>query len=54
MTITNSPEETKPGSALVVLGCPEVPVQQALALHISYQLRKAGISVSMPLVTLRS
>jgi len=45
MTITNLPEETKAGSALVVLGCPEVPAQQALALHLFHSLRNAGYSV---------
>lgn len=34
-----------PASALIVLGCPEVPVQQALALHIAYHLRKSGSAV---------
>jgi hypothetical protein len=34
-----------PTSALLVLGCPEVPVQQALALHIAYQLRQHGAAV---------
>jgi hypothetical protein len=38
-------EPTSPKSALLVLGCPEVPVQQALALHIAYQLRKHGATV---------
>jgi len=34
-----------PGNALIVLGCPEVPVQQALVLHISHQLRNHGFAV---------
>ena len=34
-----------PARALLVLGCPEVPVQQALALHIAHQLRKRGSAV---------
>ena len=41
----NPPEKTIPASALLVLGCPEVPVQQALALHIAYRLRKQGTAV---------
>ena len=40
--MTTIPEKPVPKSALLVLGCPEVPVQQALALHIAYQLRKQG------------
>ena len=32
-------------SALVVLGCPEVPVQQALAIDLAYNLRKTGFDV---------
>ncbi|NLD57887.1 MAG: DUF1890 domain-containing protein [Methanomicrobiales archaeon] len=32
-------------TALLVLGCPEVPVQQALALHIAHQFRKRGFFV---------
>ena len=36
---------TRPGPALLVLGCPEVPVQQALALHLSHHLRNKGFVV---------
>jgi hypothetical protein len=32
------------GNALIVLGCPEVPIQQALALHVSYSLMKQGFA----------
>ena len=32
------------GNALIVLGCPEVPVQQALALHVSYSLMNQGFA----------
>ena len=32
-------------SALLILGCPEVPVQQAIALHISHHLRDRGVTV---------
>lgn len=31
--------------ALIVLGCPEVPVQNSLAVYSAYQLRKEGYSV---------
>lgn len=32
-------------TAMLVLGCPEVPVQQALALNIAHQFRKRGFTV---------
>lgn len=31
--------------ALIVLGCPEVPVQNSLAIYAAYQLKKAGYNV---------
>lgn len=34
-----------PQKALVVLGCPEVPVQQALAIHITHNLQQRGTEV---------
>ena len=34
-------------NALLVLGCPEVPVQMAVALSVARNLRKDGISVLM-------
>ncbi|MFA4876052.1 MAG: DUF1890 domain-containing protein [Methanoregula sp.] len=40
--MTPPPENPVPASALLILGCPEIPVQQALALHIAFQLRKQG------------
>jgi hypothetical protein len=43
--MTDLTEKTVPASALLILGCPEVPVQQALALHIAHQLRKQGTEV---------
>lgn len=43
--MTDLTEKTVPASALLVLGCPEVPVQQALALHIAYNFRKRGTAV---------
>lgn len=43
--MTDLTEKTVPAGALLVLGCPEVPVQQALALHIAHQLRKQGTAV---------
>lgn len=30
--------------ALIVLGCPEVPVQNALAVYTAYQLKRSGYS----------
>jgi len=38
-------QNTVPASALLVLGCPEVPVQQALALHIADRLKQQGTKV---------
>ncbi len=35
----------KSQKALVVLGCPEVPVQQALAIHITHHLQQGGTEV---------
>jgi threonyl-tRNA synthetase len=43
--MTDLNEKNVPASALLVLGCPEVPVQQALALYISHNLRKRGTTV---------
>jgi threonyl-tRNA synthetase len=43
--MTDTHSTPAPGTALVVLGCPEVPVQQALALHLSHQLRTHGYAV---------
>jgi hypothetical protein len=43
--MTDLTEKTLPAGALLILGCPEVPVQQALALHIAYQFRKHGTVV---------
>jgi threonyl-tRNA synthetase len=40
-----SAHEPDPKKALLVLGCPEVPVQMAIALHISNNLRKGGTEV---------
>ena len=40
-----SPQLTLPKNALLVLGCPEVPVQQALTLNIAHFLRKSGAAV---------
>jgi hypothetical protein len=37
--------ETK--RALIVLGCPEVPVQNSLAIYAAYQLKKTGYDVSI-------
>ncbi len=43
--MTDPTEKTVPATALIVLGCPEVPVQQALALHIAYNLSRHGSPV---------
>jgi hypothetical protein len=43
--MTDLTEKPVPATALLILGCPEVPVQQALALHIANNFRKRGISV---------
>jgi hypothetical protein len=37
--------ESEHKKALIVLGCPEVPVQNSLAIYTAYQLRKDGYSV---------
>lgn len=34
-----------PVRALLVLGCPEVPVQMAIALHVAHQLKQEGAEV---------
>jgi threonyl-tRNA synthetase len=36
--------ETSEKKALIVLGCPEVPVQNALAVYTAYQLKTRGFS----------
>jgi len=43
--MTGPVERSIPATALLVLGCPEVPVQQALALHIAWNLRTQGTAV---------
>jgi hypothetical protein len=35
---------TKPVTALLVLGCPQVPVQTSIALYLINRLKKAGIT----------
>jgi hypothetical protein len=40
----NEPDKNSK-NAIIVLGCPEVPVQQALALHITHNLQKRGAVV---------
>jgi threonyl-tRNA synthetase len=35
----------QPTHALIVLGCPEAPAQQALAFHVAYNLKKRGTDV---------
>ena len=34
------------GDVLIVLGCPEVPVQQALAMYCAHRLDTAGLNVT--------
>jgi hypothetical protein len=41
MTETN----TNPKNAILLLGCPEVPVQQALALYMTHNLQTRGADV---------
>ena len=36
--------ETNPATALLVLGCPQVPVQTSIALYLMNRLKKAGIT----------
>jgi len=43
--MTGPVERSVPATALLILGCPEVPVQQALALHIAWNLRTQGTAV---------
>lgn len=37
--------ESENKRALIVLGCPEVPVQNSLAVYTAYQLKKSGYTV---------
>lgn len=37
--------DPEPLHALIVLGCPEVPVQNSLAVYATWQLKKSGYSV---------
>jgi hypothetical protein len=36
-----------PKKALLMMGCPEVPVQMSIALYISHKLTKAGMDVTV-------
>lgn len=38
-------EPARPKTALLVLGCPEIPVQQALAPYLAYRLHEQGTAV---------
>lgn len=38
------PEPASGKSALIVLGCPQVPVQTSIALYLIHRLRQAGIT----------
>ena len=37
----------KPGTALLVMGCPEVPTQTSVVLYLANKLNKAGIDVTV-------
>ena len=37
--------QTNPKNAILVLGCPEVPVQMAIALYMAHNLQKRGTGV---------
>ena len=41
-SVTGEPT-TQPATALLVLGCPQVPVQTSIALYLINRLKKAGI-----------
>lgn len=38
------PDQTSIKSAILVLGCPQVPVQTSIALYLAHRLRQAGIN----------
>lgn len=38
-------QKADPKSAILLLGCPEVPVQMAIALYIAYNLQKRDVDV---------
>ncbi len=38
-----SPEDTNTRTALLVMGCPKVPVQTSLVLYLAGRMKKAGI-----------
>ncbi|NYT06428.1 MAG: DUF1890 domain-containing protein [Methanomicrobiales archaeon] len=40
-------EKSLRGTALVMLGCPQVPIQTSAALYLVHGLRKAGIPVTI-------
>src|SRR5512137_1585300 len=42
-TMTEIP--ATPGKAIILLGCPEAPAQQALAFHVAHNLKKRGTDV---------
>lgn len=37
----------KTGSALLLMGCPEVPVQMSVVLYLSSRLSKSGVDVTV-------
>ncbi|WP_165077464.1 DUF1890 family protein [Methanogenium sp. MK-MG] len=39
--------QTKPDTALILLGCPQVPIQTSAALYLSGMLRKKDVAVTI-------
>lgn len=44
MDTTTITSENPPRTALLVLGCPQVPVQTSITLYLIHRLKKAGIA----------
>lgn len=40
---SQQPETLKNKTALIMLGCPQIPIQTSAAVYLSYALRKAGL-----------
>jgi len=40
-------DQNRPATALIVLGCPQLPVQTSIALWLSHELRSKGIEVTI-------
>ena len=39
--------EDAPKKVLLMMGCPEVPVQMSIVLYLSHKLTKAGLDVTV-------